>query len=209
MTTWACAPVHRQMADHHEALWEGLAPEHGAASENLDARLASAAQRLARGDVAALDVVWDLCAGDLYGLALWRSGSVADAEDAVQEVFLRLARSPGALARAHRPRAYLLTMAHNESVNAYRKRREETIEPDLLMVAHGPANDPARRAEAERASTLLRELPPKQRTAVFLRHFAELTFRDIGRVTGVPTFTASSRYRAAMRRLRERMGVAP
>jgi DNA-directed RNA polymerase specialized sigma24 family protein len=42
---------------------------------------------------------------------------------------------------------------------------------------------------------------------VFLKHFADLTFKEIGRVTGVPTFTASSRYGAAMRRLRAGMEV--
>jgi RNA polymerase sigma-70 factor (ECF subfamily) len=203
------ARVNKQMADEQEALWPLVAAEPSVAPESLDQRLASAARRLAAGDLTALDTLWDLCADDLYGLALWRSGSVADAEDAVQEVFLRLARCPRTLAKAQRPRAYLLTMAHNESVNAYRRRREEPIEPDLLVVAQGPAADPARRADAARASRFVRELPPKQRAAVFLKHFAGLTFRDIGRITGVPTFTASSRYRAAMRRLRERMGAAP
>lgn len=197
------------MANEREAPWEEVALEPGAASESLDERLASAARHLAAGDLAALDAVWDLCADDLYGLALWRSGTVADAEDAVQEVFLRLARSPRALVKARRPRAYLLAMAHHAAVDAHRKRREHALGPDLLIALEGPAADPGRRADAERASSFVRELPPKQRAVVFLRHFAGLTFRDIGRVVGAPTFTASSRYRVAMRQLRHRMGVAP
>jgi RNA polymerase sigma-70 factor (ECF subfamily) len=208
MTRLGLARVYRQMPNE-QALWEDVAAEAAATSESLDERLALAVQRLAGGDVAALDALWDLCAGDLYGLALWRSGSVADAEDAVQEVFLRLARSPRTLVGARRPRAYLLAMAHHAAVDASRKRREDVLEPDLLLVVEGPTADPARRADAERASHLVRELPPKQRAVVYLKHFAGLTFKDIGRVTGVPTFTASSRYRAAMRQLRERMGVAP
>jgi RNA polymerase sigma-70 factor (ECF subfamily) len=197
------------MAKEHEVLWGDRNAGLGATSRNEDEPFALAARRLACGDITALDALWDLCARDLYGLALWRSGSSADAEDAVQEVFLRLARSPQTLARARGPRAYLLAMAHHAAVDLCRKRREEVIEADLLLVVQGPVADPGRLADAQRASRLVRELPPKQRAVVFLKHFAELTFRDIGRVTGVPTFTASSRYRSAMRRLRERMGVAP
>ena len=61
--------------------------------------------------------------------------------------------------------------------------------------------------DARRVSDLLARLAPKLREAVFLRHFAELTFAAAARVMGVPTFTAASRYRLALRRLRDWMGV--
>ena len=171
----------------------------------VDAALLLAAESLARGSPEALDAIWDLCACDLYGLALWRTGSVMDAEDAVQDVFLRLARSPRSLSVATRPRAYLLTMAHRAAIDGQRRRREHPLDRNRLLIA--PTVDPDRAAEAERASRLVQGLPPKQRTVVFLKLFAELTFEDIGRVTGVATFTASSRYRLAIRRLRRKMGV--
>lgn len=166
-----------------------------------------AAQSLAAGNGGALDALWDLSGRDLYGLALWRSGSVADAEDAVQEVFLRLARAPQTLTRAERPRAYLLAMAHRAATDLMRKRGRRGLDPDASLV--GPTADPARHVDAQRASDLVRALPPKQRAVVFLKHFAGLTFAEIGHVTGVPTFTAASRYRLALRRLRKRMGVEP
>ena len=174
-------------------------------SSPVDAALLLAAESLSRGCPAALDTIWDLCARDLYGLVLWRTGSVVDAEDAVQDVFLRLARSPRSLSAATRPRAYLLTMAHRAAIDGQRRRRERPLDPNLLLLA--PTVDPDRAADAERASRLVQGLPPKQRTVVFLKLFAELTFEDIGRVTGVPTFTASSRYRLAIRHLRRKMGV--
>jgi RNA polymerase sigma-70 factor, ECF subfamily len=177
----------------------------GVVPSPVDAALLLAAESLSRGSTEALDAIWDLCARDLYGLALWRTGSIVDAEDAVQDVFLRLARSPRSLSAATRPRAYLLTMAYRAAVDLQRRRRERPLDPKLSLIA--PVVDPARAADAERASSLVQGLPPKQRTVVFLRLFAELTFQDIGRVTGVATFTASSRYRLAIRRLRRKMGV--
>jgi RNA polymerase sigma-70 factor (ECF subfamily) len=187
-----------------DAPW-GLEEDLEVAAPPVDGLLSLAARDLARGRAEALDTIWDLCARDLYGLALWRTGSRTDAEDAVQDVFLRLARVPRSLSGARRPRAYLLAMAHRAAVDQLRRRRERPLDPDLPLM--GPVVDPARAADAERASRLARELPPKQRAAVFLKVFAGLTFEDIGRVTGVPTFTAASRYRLAIRRLRRWMGV--
>ena len=162
---------------------------------------------LAAGDLDALAVIYDACSRDLFGLAFWRTGSREDAADAVQEVFVRLARSPRRLAGVRRPRAYLLAMAHSATVDILRRRRKTVQADDTLLE---PVNaDHEASADAHRLSDLLRRLPEAQREAVWLRHFAELTFAEIGEATGVPTFTAASRYRLGMRRLRRMLGAEP
>jgi len=167
--------------------------------------LGGALRALASGDASALGRIWALCADDLYGLALWRTGCSADAEDAVQDVFVRIARSPGVVALARDPKAYLLTMVRRSAVDLFRRRREVrgVTAPNLLVAS----NDPGRAADAVRASGLAAQLPPALREVVYLKHFGELTFVQIARVTGVPTFTAASRYRLALGRLRKQMGV--
>ncbi len=52
-------------------------------------------------------------------------------------------------------------------------------------------------------------LPAEQREVVFLHAIEGLTFREVGRVTEVSTFTAASRYRLALRRLREALDSEP
>jgi len=173
-----------------------------------DLRLAAALADLAAGRLEALATLWDLVSDDLFGLALWRTGNRGDAEEALQETFVRLARAAGRMPRVSRPRAYLLAVAHRAAVDVVRKRRRsDPLEHAAELLA--PTGDPGRRADAAHASRLLLALQPKQREAVFLRHYADLSFADIGRVTGVPTFTAASRYRLAIRRLRKQMGVEP
>src|SRR5204863_895804 len=104
----------------------------------------------------------------------WRTRSRRDAEEAVQEVFGKLARSPQPAAAARDPRAYLRTMAHRAAIDALRKRRGPAREPSVDLMA--PVADPARASDAERASRLVAALPDAQREVVYLKHFAGETF---------------------------------
>ncbi len=52
----------------------------------------------------------------------------------------------------------------------------------------------------------IRELPEEQREVVTLKVLADLTFREIGAVMGIPENTAISRYRRALEKLRARLG---
>lgn len=167
--------------------------------------LTPALAALAGGDLDALEAIYDACAADLFGLALWRTGSREDAADVLQEVLVRLAGRGSKLRRVRDPRAYLLAMAHSAAVDIVRRRRITVEAGDALLEPVRP--DPGTAADAARASRLLLGLPAAQREAVYLRHFAGLSFAEIGDVTGVPTFTAASRYRLGIGRLRSLMGV--
>jgi RNA polymerase sigma-70 factor (ECF subfamily) len=160
---------------------------------------------VAAGDLDALAQLFDASADELFGLALWRTGSREDAADAVQEVFVRLARRAGRLRHVRDPRAYLLAMAHSAAVDILRRRRRAVELTDDLLEPAVP--DHERVADTARLSALLGRLPAAQREAVWLRHFAELSFAEIGEATGVPIFTAASRYRLGIRRLRKLLGV--
>jgi RNA polymerase sigma-70 factor (ECF subfamily) len=167
--------------------------------------LARSFAAVAGGDLDALGALFDACAGDLFGLALWRTGSREDAADAVQEVFVRLARTAVRLGSVRNPRAYLLRMAHSAAVDIVRQRRRTVEATDALV--EPVAEDRESASDAGRLSLLLRRLPVAQREAVWLRHFAELSFAEIGEATGVSIFTAASRYRLGIRRLRMLLGV--
>ncbi len=162
---------------------------------------------LAAGDPAALEAVWDLASRRIYGLALWRTGREEDARDVVQDVFVRLATRRGELAAVAQPGVWLLAVAHNAAVDAVRRKARRPTEP-LESAAHvaAPGADPERAAAASRASEALSRLPAAQREAVLLHHVAGCSFREIGAIAGVPAFTAASRCRLALARLRRLMG---
>jgi RNA polymerase sigma-70 factor (ECF subfamily) len=164
---------------------------------------------IAAGDPAGLEALYRVAARRIFGLAVWRTGSVEDASDVVQEVFVRLAESRDRLAGVADPRAWLLSVAHHVAVDVTRRRarrRSETLEDVPHLVAPEREGSPV---DAARASRLLAALPAAQRDAVYLRHYEECTFAAIGTITGVPTFTAASRYRLGIARLRRLLEVVP
>ena len=179
----------------------GVGVEHDVPEAELTALL----DRLAGGDIDALGPIYDACASEIFAIAHWRTGSAADAADCVQDVFVKLASSPAIVAGIRHARRYLLTMAHRAAVDRARVRRAGVALEDAPFLA-APRLDPDRVLDASRATAILRELPEAQREAIYLHHFAELSFRELGRVTGVPTFTAASRYRLGIARLRALLG---
>ena len=170
--------------------------------------LSDAFEDLRRGEVEALDRLWGLAANRLYGLALWRCGREPEASDAVQETWIRLARAAkdDRLPQVRDPLAYLIAVTRRCAVDQLRRRRDHEDLDGLGDGAAGlliPTSQSESRIDARRAEQALRHLPGEQREAVYLRLYAGLSFREIGEVTDSPQFTAASRYRLGLRKLRD------
>ncbi len=161
---------------------------------------------LAAGKRQAIDELYDASARKLYGLALWRTGCPEDAGDVVQEVFVRLVEQRNRLSEVRDPHAWLLSVTHRAAVDVTRRRKRRAAQPlDEALFLAAPSSQPERRLDGERASALLGKLPPAQRSVIYLRHFAGCTFKAIASITGIPTFTAASRYRLGIKKLRRLM----
>jgi RNA polymerase sigma-70 factor (ECF subfamily) len=166
----------------------------------------SAFAGIAAGRAEALERLYDLAAERVFGLAAWRLGSTDDAADVVQDVFVRVAERAALLRGIEDPRAWLLAVAHRVAVDHARKRtrqrRREAGSLDDNPFLEAVVDDPARTLDARAAAAGLERLPEAQRETVYLHHFGGCTFAEIGRITRVPTFTAASRYRLGMKKLR-------
>lgn len=161
---------------------------------------------LAAGRVAALDELYDAAAPKLYGLALWRTGSEDDAADVVQDVFVRVAEQGARLAKVRNPRAWIMTVAHRAAIDLVRRRSRRQTEPLEQCVFLSAADGAGERTlEATQVSALLAGLPDTHRVVIYLKHFAGCTFAEIGDIVGVPKFTAASRYRNGIQKLRKLM----
>jgi RNA polymerase sigma-70 factor (ECF subfamily) len=162
-------------------------------------------ERVACGEPDALGPLYDALAPEIFAAALWRTGSRADAADVVQDVFVKIATAPALLKGVRHPRRYVLTIAHRAAIDRKRGARPD-VSIDQALLLHASGGDAGRAVDAARATAALRELPAAQREAIYLHHFAGYSFRDVARITRVPTFTAASRYRLGIARLRAILG---
>jgi RNA polymerase sigma-70 factor (ECF subfamily) len=165
-------------------------------------------ERLARGDPAAFAELYDAWADRLCHYLVVRLGSRADADDALQETFLRLARNRRKLASADSRTAYVFTVARNEAARlgrrrARHRRAEEPLTADALFVCQptGESAEEVAREAAEIVATALGQLSAELREVVELKFFGGLTFQQIGQVTGLPQGTVATRYRAALAKM--------
>ncbi len=175
-------------------------------SERDDHRDAASLRRLVEGDRNALGDLYDAHAGSLFrhGLALTRSQP--DAEDLVQAVFLKLATTGAPLLAVRRPGNYLHRILRTAWSDAGRRpaaNLEEQADPDADYRARGSADVTEAALDVTAA---VAGLPAAQREIVNLHLVEGFSFREAGRITGVSMFTAASRYRVALERLREMLG---
>ena len=165
---------------------------------------------LAVGDGDAFERLWNMAADRLYAFAAWSTGEPADAADVVAELFARVASHGERLRQVRNPRAWLLTVTRRLCTDVARRRaRRPTHSLEEATFVAVPDTDPDRAIDARRAGTALARLPAPQRQVLFLHVYADCTFATIGRILGIPTFTAASRYRRALRRLRQLLEASP
>jgi RNA polymerase sigma-70 factor (ECF subfamily) len=131
------------------------------------------------------------------------TGSRAEAEDVVQDAFVRAIGHARALRGADNPEAWLRTVAVNLARSRWRRARRLTgLAPRLAETGR---EDPDL---ADRMSLLaaLRELPAAQREAIALHHLADLPVHEVAATLGVPVGTVKARLSRGRTALAERLG---
>jgi RNA polymerase sigma factor (sigma-70 family) len=115
---------------------------------------------------------------------LWRLlGDAQDAEDGLQETFLRALRYRNATPILE-PRAWLYTVAGNVARSQLRRRRKEwdgRVPVDVDVAAPDGVAD---RDQVEAVRQVVESLPSKQRQALLLRRYQGLSYDEIARVLG-------------------------
>ena len=125
--------------------------------------------------------VYERNAARVYRICYLRLRSAADAEDAVQNVFLRWLKNPRKFRDTEHEKAYFIVCAQNESKNAaknywrtHRTSMEEIADPVSAETAEG---------ETE-MTELLFALPPQYRQTLYLYYFEGYSTKEIARLTG-------------------------
>lgn len=163
---------------------------------------------VAQGHEAAIGTLYDRYHRQCFSFALRILGSEEDAQEAVQETFVRVWRSAAQYdrARASVP-SWVLSITRNLCIDELRRRRRRVPElPTLDHAIDHPASDRTD-LEAERAIIseqvrgALQSLSSEQRSAIELVYFHGLSSQEVGRLLDVPAPTVRSRLRLGLLKL--------
>ena len=143
-----------------------------------------------------------------YNLARWLTRSDHDAEDVVQEAYLRAFRFFGGF-RGGDAKAWLLTIVRNTSYSAWRRVGEagttvplDEDTPEVEDGALGPEDLLLQKASGQEVREALDALPVEFREVVVLRELEGLSYKEMAEVTQLPIGTVMSRLARARARLR-------
>jgi RNA polymerase sigma-70 factor, ECF subfamily len=153
----------------------------------------------------------------LYGAALRLTGRAADAEDLVQDTYLKAFRFQNRFEQGTNLKAWLFTILHNNWRNARRASARDPIAVDSEAVERAPAathaaDSPEARLSQQMLDADLRAaldaLPEVFRQAVWLRDVEDFSYAEIAAMVGVPIGTVMSRISRGRRLLHERLSGA-
>ena len=146
-----------------------------------------------------LEEAYNTCGTAVYRLAMVYLGRRADAEDVMQEVFLRLVKAGPDFDSEEHAKAWLLRVASNCANDLFRlpwRRREAPLADDL------PAPEAP---ETGSVTEAVLSLPARYRIPIHLYYYEDLSVAEIARTIGKSEGTVKSRLFRARNLLRERL----
>jgi RNA polymerase sigma-70 factor (ECF subfamily) len=162
---------------------------------------------VASGDETALAVLIDRYATSLHAYLLRHSGSREDADDLLQEAWVRVARAAKSFDTARRFRSWVYGIATNLARDLFRRRmtRESALRD---LATHPPVAPDTHLGESGELQARIADLPENMRAVVLLRYYEGMSEAEMAEALDVPTGTVKSRLHAALRKLRSSYGVS-
>lgn len=152
-----------------------------------------------------LERVYDENASALYGYLLNLTRSREDAEDLLQEIFVKLAHKARRFQSLNPLKPYLFRMAQTAFIDWTRRKQTRTRKHEESAKASEPLfiDDHSEKEEfRQEVDRVMEQLPPEQRAVVHLKLWEDYTFSEIAGILGVSANTVASRYRYGIDKLR-------
>lgn len=175
--------------------------------------LESLLSRVARGDEAAFEDLYDRTSAAVFGLARRVVRDPARAEEVAQEVFLQVWQTATRFdAQRGSAKTWVLTLAHRRAVDAVRRDQSSSDREQRYDWSGGPDFDAVQeevgtRLEHEQVRRCLKHLTELQREAVTLAYFGGYTYAEVSTLLEANPATVKTRMRDGLIRLRDCLGV--
>jgi RNA polymerase sigma-70 factor (ECF subfamily) len=165
------------------------------------------------GSTAAFTRLVEIYQAPIYNLCYRMLGDPGEAEDAAQEAFLRAYSQLHRYDPARPFKSWLFAIASHHCIDRLRRRHvtwlgidEEPLltHPALFEPRPGPEQVAVRREEEAAVQAVLAELAPRDRSAIVMRYWYDMSYEEIARATGSTTSAVKSR----LHRARVSLGAA-
>jgi RNA polymerase sigma-70 factor (ECF subfamily) len=144
----------------------------------------------------------------LYRLAFAKTGNSHDAQDIMQESFLKLVRyenSGKTFNNEEHRKAWLIRVAVNLSINVNKAKSKQNIEFDESYISGEGADEISRSDTASVVLPAVQSLPEKYRVIIHLFYYEDLSVAEICKATGLGENTVKSRLLRARSKLKEKL----
>lgn len=168
--------------------------------------------RVAKGDRAALRLLFMRHHARVYRFAVRQSGSEMLAEDIANEVFLELWKQASHFEGRSEVSTWLLGIARFKALSALRKKKEDWIDDEGAAAVPDGADSPEVATMKQDKGAALRRfidsLPQEHRTVIDLAYYHGQSVTEIGGVLGIPVATVKTRMFYARKKLGEALKEA-
>ncbi|MDZ7263325.1 MAG: sigma-70 family RNA polymerase sigma factor [candidate division KSB1 bacterium] len=173
-------------------------------------------ERFQNGDLYAFDLIVKRYKNQLMNFVYRFLGNAEEAEDLVQETFLRVYRNRRAYQKVAKFSTWIYTIAGNLAKTELRKRKRRKFfsisdlgynekDYDISDEAFNPEKDVDSRMKEEIIHREINDLSPKFREVILLRDVQQLSYEEISQIVDIPLGTVKSRVNRGRLKLQERL----
>ena len=171
-------------------------------NESMDSAIEDAIDRIVSGDNEAIGDIFELTKSAVYGFILSILKNPSEAEDVLQDTYVKICTSANLYSSQGKPMAWIYTIARNLSLMKIRKNSRNTDIPDFEWDQLSTDNPACQTEDRILLEAALNELNETERTIVMLHAFGSMKHREIADFMDIPLATVLSKYNRSLKKLK-------
>jgi RNA polymerase sigma-70 factor (ECF subfamily) len=188
----------------HDACIDATASSHMTTISDIETMIA----RVALRDREAFAALYDATSAKLFGVCLRVLNNRSEAEDALQEVYLRVwSKADSYAVTGHSPMTWLITVARNLAIDRLRKRGAETVRTfemdEIAASSPGPEASAIENSERARMTACLEQLDSEKADSIRSVYLEGLSYQDLATRHDVPLNTMRTWLRRSLMKLKD------